>query len=225
MDPQNPTPDPANHIGWIAPTEAGRAEQLLDAHPHLVTEKLELRWFKNDQLLTHATAQKTAVSNKTTLATQRPAQTRAIKTAVQGMSKPLTELRGVMKKKFKEKYEAYYPQFGLVKTGKNWQLPEDHDVLVDNLRNLLIPALTTHGFAQDSDTGTAIWQPLLDALDTANTGADETDASRSKAVGNTTPQDELATKALRALVHLAQAQFPDTWEAVLRSWGWRKTGF
>ena len=225
MNPQNPTPDSPNHIGWIAPTEAGRAKQLLDAHPHLVTEQLELRWFKNNQLLTHATTQQTAVSTKSTLATQRPAQTQDIKTAVKGMSKPLTELRGVMKKKFKEEYKAYYPQFGLVEIGGDWKLPEDHDVLVDNLRNLLIPALSTHGFADDPDTGTAVWQPLLDALDTANTKADETDAGRSKAVGDTTPQDALTQKALRALVHLAQAQFPDTWEDVLRSWGWRKTSF
>lgn len=225
MEPQNPTPDPSNHIGWIAPTEAGRTKQLLLAHPHLLAEKLELRWFKNDQLFTHATTQQTAVGTKSTLAAQRPAQTRVIEKAVEGMRKPLSELRGIMKKKFKDDYEAYYPQFGLVKSGPNWILPVDHDVLVDNLRNLLLPALTTHGFADDPDTGKAIWQPLLDALDAANTTAAGTDASRAKAVGSTTPQDELTTKALRALVHLAQAQFPDTWEAVLREWEWQKTSF
>ncbi|MDO7873832.1 hypothetical protein Q5H93_03740 [Hymenobacter sp. ASUV-10] len=225
MEPQNPTPDPSNHLGWIAPTEAGRAAQLLLAHPHLVAEKLELRWFPNAQLLTHATTHQSAIDSKSTLATGRPIHTRAIEKAVAGMRQPLSELRGVIKKKFKDDYEAYYPTFGLVKSGPNWILPVDHDVLVKNLQTKLLPALTKYGFADDPDTGTAIWQPLLNALDTANTDASKTDASRAEAVGTSAPQDEQTTKALRALVHLVQAQFPDTWEAVLREWEWQKTSF
>jgi hypothetical protein len=67
--------------------------------------------------------------------------------------------------------------------------------------------------------------PLACALDTANTDAAGTDASRATAVGSVGPQDALTTKALCALVHRVQAQFPDTWEDVLRSWEWRKTSF
>ena|GEM_PF-6656943 len=70
-----------------------------------------------------------------------------------------------------------------------------------------------------------MWQPLLTQLSTAHTNAGKTDADRSTAKGTTGPQDELTEKALRALVHLVQAQFPDTWEDVLRGWGWRKTSF
>ena len=212
-------------VGWIAPTEAGRAAQLLQAHPHLVADKLELRWLLNPALLTHATAHSAAVSGKSTLAAERPAQTQDMKAAVVGMRKPLTELRGVLKKKFKADYEGYYPQFGLVQSGGDWILPVDHDVLVENLKTKLLPKLLEHGFDKDPDTGTAVWQPLLDALDTAHTTAAGTDSARANAVASTGPQDALTEKALRALVHLAQAQFPDTWEGVLRGWGWRKTSF
>jgi hypothetical protein len=229
MDPQpalTATPAAAiNSVGWIAPTEAGRAQQLLDAHPHLVADNLELRWFLNARLLTTATAQGTALSGKSTLKAQRPAQTQAMKKAVIGMRKPLSELRGVIKKKFKEDYEAYYPQFGLVLSAGDWKLPIDHDVLVENLKTKLLPKLIEHGFDQDADTGTAVWQPLLDQLAGANTAAAGTDAARSTAKITTDPQDELIEKALRALVHLVQAQFPDNWEDVLRGWGWRKSSF
>ena len=229
MEPQppasTPTPADSNNVGWIAPTEAGRAQQLLQAHPHLVAEKLELRWFANDKLFAHATAQQTAVSSKSTLTAQRPAQTQAMKDAVAGMRTPLKELRGVMKKKFKEGYQGYYPQFGLVESGGDWILPTDYDVLIENLRDKLLPKLAEHGFDQDPDTGTAVWQPLLEQLQTAHTAAANTDTSRSSVKTTTGPQDELTEKALRALAHLAQAQFPDTWEDVLRSWGWRKTSF
>ncbi len=230
MNPQPPsttTPAAADtqSVGWIAPTQAGRAEQLLQAHPHLVADNLELRWLLNPALLAHATAQQAAVSGKKNLVAGRPVQTQAMKDAVRDMSKPLTELRGLLKKKFKENYAAYYPQFGLVQTAGDWRLPVDHDVLVENLRDMLLPKLVEHGFDQDPDTGTAVWQPLLDKLDTANTAAAGTDATRAKAVADTTPQDALTEKALRALVHLVQAQFPDTWDGVLRGWGWRKASF
>jgi hypothetical protein len=184
-----------------------------------------LRWFPNDTLLLHAKAQRTAVGTKSTLTAQRPAQTQAMKNAVVGMRAPLKELRGVMKKKFKTGYETYYPQFGLVEIGGDWKLPTDYDVLIENLRDKLLPKLTEYGFEKDPDTGTAVWQPLLEALTTAHTTAADTDTSRSQTKTTTGPQDALTEKALRALVHLVQAQFPDTWEDVLRGWGWRKTSF
>lgn len=223
----SPTPPAATSTskGWVAPTETGRAQQLLDAYPHLVTQKLELRWFDNPTLLVHATAQLAAIGTKGAAADQRPAQTEAKKQAIAAMRTPLTELRGVLKKKFKDAYEGYYPQFGLVHNGQSWQLPKDHDELIGALRDKLLPALAQHGFAADADTGTAVWQPLLDKLNTAHTAALGFDAARSQAVGTTGPQDAQTDKALRALLHLAQSQFPDTWEDELRAWGWRKTSF
>ncbi len=229
MSPQPaPAPTPAaevNAVGWVAPPEAGRAQQLLDAHPHLVADNLELRWLPNPALHTTAAAQRTALSGKSTLASQRPALTQNMRAAVVAMRQPLSELRGVIKKKFKDNFAAYYPQFGLVLSAGDWKLPVDHDVLVENLRTKLLPKLVEHGFAQDPDTGTAVWQPLLDQLATANTDAAGTDAGRSQAKISTDPQDALIEKALRALVHLAQAQFPDNWADVLRGWGWRKSSF
>ena len=141
------------------------------------------------------------------------------------MSAPLTELRGLLKKKFKAGYEAYYPQFGLVKSGTDWKLPYDHDDLITALREKLLPALRTHGFENDADTGTAVWEPLLAQLDTAQTTAQKTDATRSEAKTTTDPQDAKTEKALRCIVHLLEAHHPDDWEQVLRAWGWRKTSF
>lgn len=218
------TPEPAA-TGWVAPTELGRAQQVLATQPHLVAAGYALAWYPNAALLADATAQQAAVLAKGTAAGQRPALTKAKETAIQAMSQPLTELRGVMKKKFKEGYEAYYPQFGLVKSGKNWVLPHDHDDLIVALREKLLPALRTYGFGDDADTGTAVWQPLLAQLSTAQTQALGTDTARSSAKTSTDPQDAKLEKALRCVVHLLQAHHPDDWEDTLRGWGWRKTSF
>ncbi|MBC7448669.1 MAG: hypothetical protein H7330_11485 [Hymenobacteraceae bacterium] len=141
------------------------------------------------------------------------------------MSGPLTELRGLMKKKFKDDYASFYPKFGLRKESRKWDLPNDGDDLEIALRDFLLPALVTYGFAQDPDTGTAVWAPLLqrlvDGLDTTG----QTDKARSIAVGQATPLDEKTDKALRCLYYLARAHNPDNWESVLRGWGWRKTSF
>jgi hypothetical protein len=210
---------------WIAPTEAERAQQLLDTHAHLLAAGHELGWLPNDRLLAHATRHRAGVGSKDQLRGQRPIHTMDMEKVIEHLSQPLTELRVVMKKKFKAAYEAHYPEFGLEKIGKNWRLPIDHEDLIDSLEKFLLPALRAHGFDQDPDTGTAVWQPLLDQLKASHTDAMSTDESRSALVGETNPQDEQTTKALRAIYHLAQAHFPDTWEETLRSWGWRKTSF
>ena len=57
-------------------------------------------------------------------------------------------------------------------------LPYEHDDLVDNLRDMLLPKLAEYGFDQDPDTGTAIWQALLDRLAGAHTAAAGTDSGR-----------------------------------------------
>ena len=229
MTPEPTPPAPAapepSTKSWIAPTELGRAQQLKATHPHLLAASYELGWYPNATLLSEATAQETAILAKGNAAVLRPALTQTKQAAVQAMSQPLTELRALVKKKYKAAYEGYYPQFGLVHSGKNWVLPYDHDDLIIALRTKLLPALLTHGFDQDADTGTAVWQPLLHALDDTQTKALKIDATRSGAKTTTDPQDAKTTKALRCLVHLVQAHHPDDWEGVLRTWGWRKTSF
>ncbi len=226
--PESPTPapeTPPQTIAWIPSTEAVRAQLLLDTHPRLVAAKKELDWLLNAPLLTHAQKHVAATATKAGLAATRPAQTDDLAAVVKEMRKPLTELRGVMKKKFKAAYEGYYPQFGLEKVSKNWQLPKDRDDLETALRDFLLPALTTHGFQADPDTGTAVWQPLLDRLSTALDAAGGTDEARSLAVGESSPLDITTDKALRCIVHLLMAHNPDGWESTLRGWGWRKTSF
>ncbi|MBC7448665.1 MAG: hypothetical protein H7330_11465 [Hymenobacteraceae bacterium] len=107
--PDQPTPAAEaapQTVAWVAPTEAERAQQLLDTHPHLVAANKELDWLFNPKLLTHAQAHVAATGTKAGLAANRPAQTADLAKVVKQMSAPLTELRGVMKKKFKDGYEA-----------------------------------------------------------------------------------------------------------------------
>ena len=218
------TSEPATK-GWIAPTELGRAQQLRATYPYLAKAGYALAWYPNATLLAEATAQETALLGRSGTASQRPALTQAKQTAVKGMARPLTELRGVLKKKFKAGYEAYYPQFGLVETSQGWVLPHDHDDLIIALREKLLPALLTYKFGDDADTGTAVWTPLLAQLSAAQGTAIGADAARSATKTSTDPQDEKIEKALRCIVHLLQAHHPDDWEQVLRSWEWRKTSF
>ena len=223
--PTAPAPATPDRTAWIAPSELGRAQQLKATHAHLLAQGLELKWYPNAELLAEATAQETAVQGKSNTAVLRPALTEDKRTAIAAMSQPLTELRGLIKKKFKDQYAAYYPQFGLVQSGKNWVLPIDQDELVGALQTKLLPALLTHGFGADADAGTAVWQPLLTTLAGAQTQALGVDAARSTARTATTPQDEKTDLALRSIVHLLQAHHPTDWEGMLRGWGWRKTSF
>lgn len=223
--PVLPAEEEAVSVGWIPPAEQQRAQQMNDTVPHLVADKLELRWLPNDQAAPHAAAHLTVTRAKRNLKALRPAETKALANAAKGMRTPLKELRLVIKKKFKTDYEAYYPQFGLVKLGEDWRLPTDYEDLELNLREKLLPALITFGFEDDADTGTAVWVPLLAALKQPLDNAKDLDKARSKQVGEATPQDKKTTLFLRCVVLLVRAHYPETWESVLRGWGWRKTSF
>ncbi|MBC7448668.1 MAG: hypothetical protein H7330_11480 [Hymenobacteraceae bacterium] len=70
-----PPPRRPPHSTWGAPTEAGRAQQLLDTHSHLATTNKALDWLPNPQLLPHAQAHVHATATKARLAADRPSQT------------------------------------------------------------------------------------------------------------------------------------------------------
>ena len=79
--------------------------------------------------------------------------------------------------------------------------------------------MLTHGLGADTDTGTAVWQAIFDALAPALTLADTTKRARTEQVATTTPQNGQVEKVLRAIIHLVKAQWPDGWEAMLRVYG------
>ena len=225
--PIPPTDDQANNqpddqvdpIAWIARDELQRAQQLQKAGLRLEADGERLRWITHPAIAQLAADNLAAITAKRQTAALQPGQTITLENVDEQTDAATSELRVLMKKKLKDDYQRYYSTFGFVASGKNWILPHDRDKRAVAIRDLLLPALLTHGLGADTDTGTAVWQAIFDALAPALTLADTTKRARTEQVATTTPQNGQVEKVLRAIIHLVKAQWPDGWEAMLRVYG------
>ncbi|MBC7447702.1 MAG: hypothetical protein H7330_06540 [Hymenobacteraceae bacterium] len=219
----DPTPggddDETIATAWIATDELQRAQQVQKAGARLIVDGERLRWITNAEIGQLGTDALAAITAKRQTAARRTGQTITLENVDEMTEAATSELRTLMKKKLKKDYQRYYKDFGFVPSGKNWILPIDRDKRAVAIHDLLLSALLTHGMGADPDTGTAVWQDILDVLAPALTTADTTKRGRTEQVATTTPQSAKVEKALRAIIHLVKAQWPDEWQAMLRVYG------
>ncbi|MCB2406476.1 hypothetical protein [Hymenobacter lucidus] len=118
---------------------------------------------------------------------------------------------------------AYYGEFGIEKANKTYQLPRNRAERVKALDKLLA-ALKTHKFDKNK-YGTAHWEPLAAEYRELVAQTTETSGQRSGKVSTKDQDEEQVRKTLRALIHHIKAQFPDTFEARLREFGFQKESY
>ncbi len=125
----------------------------------------------------------------------------------------------------KAKTDARLPGFGLVaRKGGTLQLSTDRDQRLVALRDLLLPSVAAAPFA-GRDYGTAFWQPRFDEYKTLLGQADGLAGKVSKSVSQKDAAKLELRRVLQAMVYGLKANFPDTFEAELRSWGFRKESY
>ena len=219
------TPTPSaepDTTAWVARDEAQRAKQLQTATAKMVSEDVKLKWTTTADLQQLADDSHTAIMAKQGVAASGGGQTATLRAIDERISKVVPELRGLLKKKFKDDYQAYYEEFGFMRSGKNWELPVDRDLRANKIENLLLPALTRYGMQADVDSGTAVWQTISTDLKAALGTSIGTKQNRATYVAATTPQGEKVETALRCIVHLVRANYPDAPEKMLRAFGFLK---
>ena len=133
----------------------------------------------------------------------------------------------------KAKGNAQYAAHGMVLVGKKtkrMELAADRQERVNGVQMLLLK-LTTGGAAgaplpyASRKFGTAFWQTWLDEYKplVEKSGADAGTVSHK--VGRKNEAKNTVTKALRAIIYLLKANYPDTFEAELRQWGFQKESY
>ena len=141
------------------------------------------------------------------------------------LDKQIEEHIGFVKHDLMEKYgrteaPVYYPQFGIVRHGKIYIIPQDHNQRNEAL-GMLKAALITHGLGGNK-YGSAFWNPICEQYDNLMKQALETDSSVSSMVGNKQQMKAELKRALNALIFIIKANYPDTYKNVLREWGFQK---
>ena len=125
----------------------------------------------------------------------------------------------------KARTDARLPGFGLV-ANKNggFVLSRDRGERLKALRDLLLPAVAAAPFAQ-REYGTAYWQTRFGEYGTLLGKTDGLAGKVSKSVSQKDVAKQELRKGLQAVVYALKANFPDTFEAELRSWGFLKESY
>jgi hypothetical protein len=130
----------------------------------------------------------------------------------------LTEQHGSRKKG-----EAYYETFGLVREGGDWGLPGARPARAQALDKLA-------GAFQESDYdqskyGTAFWRKIEAEYAPLASGSSGTRSQKSRAAGTKNTQEDKLRPMLRALRQHIKTNFPDTYKAEWRGFGFLKESY
>jgi hypothetical protein len=155
---------------------------------------------------------------------QRTPQSKRLQVLDKLFDKSLKYVKGYLAEAHDEdEGRAYYPEFGIVQESKNYQLPSARAERVKAVAKLL-SALKTHDFDKKK-YGAAHWQPLATEYTQLVQASTETAGQRSGKVAVKDQGEQAVRKALRALIHHIKANYPDTFEAQLRGFGFQKESY
>jgi hypothetical protein len=133
----------------------------------------------------------------------------------------ISALKGYLVYKYEKKNApSYYPQFGIVRQGKNFIVPRDRDRRQAALK-LIVPAITEHGF-DDEKYGAAFWQETSNSYTALLQQAAGVDGTVSLKVSAKNQLRKDLVKTHNALINILRGNYPDTYKAVLREWGFQK---
>ncbi len=181
-----------------------------------------LLWLSKAEFSAQAAAYATACAAADAAGSARSPQSARLRALDKQLNQGLSFVKGYLHEDQADDL-AYYPEFGIVKGGKNYRLPTSRTERVAALAKLQA-ALVKHKY-DDRKYGTAYWAPLATeyaALVKASTGAAGEHSTR---VDVKVQGDAKLRQALRALIHHLKANYPDAFEARLRAFGFQKESY
>jgi hypothetical protein len=187
-----------------------------------------LRWKTQAQFATLYNTFATSITDKRSAANSRTPQSQRLQELDDEMEEGLRFLKKYINEDSgysKEKTDARLPGFGLERqSNRTFGLPIDRGERRDALLKFLLPAVAAAPF-KARPYGTEFWQTRYDEY---NTLLEQTDGLAGKVTKSVSKKDEAKKelrRVLQAVVYALRANFPDTYAAELRAWGFRKTSY
>ena len=197
------------------------------------TPALTLLWLTPATYSTTLTDFGTNLTEKRRLAAERSPNVQRLIELDDVADNALPFLKGYLNEEAgsKEKGKAAYASHGMTKRRKNWEWANDRDERVKGVEMLLekLKLVGPNGKPvlayADRKYGTAFWQAWLAEYKplVGQSGGDA--GTISHKVSKKEESKKIVLKALRAIIYLLKANYPDTFEAELRAWGFRKESY
>jgi hypothetical protein len=182
--------------------------------------KITLIWTTSSEFATKSIAYNQELSNRNTVGSSRPQITKKLQQLDVTIDSSLTYIKGYLLELYKEAATSYYPSFGIeYKPGKH-VFPKDRNKRSESLR-LMVAAIAANGLGA-KEFGTAFWTGIKTEYDTLLGKATATDGTVSTKVSSKNELKKELKKTLNSLIMLIQGNYPDTYKAELRSWGFQK---
>jgi hypothetical protein len=185
-------------------------------NPHLT-----LIWVGVDEFKKTVYEFRTFLEQRVEAGSGRGSQTQTLNNLDTQINQAIIEVKTAILAKFgSTKGKAYFGEFGIVKQNSGFRLPNDRNQRVNSL-SLLAKGVKAHnlqvvGF--DSNFFDTIPATYADAFNATR----KTDSDISVSVGNKNDLRKQVETVLSALNTLIKLNYPNTYEGVLRGWGFQK---
>lgn len=182
--------------------------------------QITLIWTTPAKFTTAATAFNQELSKRNDVGRSRPQITLRLKQLDANIDSSLTYVKGYLLELYKEAATSYYPSFGIEHKTNKYVFPKDRNKRAESLR-LMVAAIDANGL-REKEFGTAFWTGLKTEYDTLLGKATATDGTVSDKVSTKNELKKELQKTLNSLIKIIQGNYPDTYKAELRSWGFQK---
>jgi hypothetical protein len=182
--------------------------------------KITLIWTNAAEFSIKSTAFNQELSKRNDVGSSRPQITLRLKQLDASIDGSLTYIKGYLLELYKEAATSYYPSFGIEYRTNKYAFPRDRNKRAESLR-LMIAAIAANGLGK-KEFGTAFWTGIKTEYDTLLGKATATDGTVSKKVSSKNELKKELQKTLNSLIKVLQGNYPDTYKAELRSWGFQK---
>ena len=228
--PPDTTGDKLLNVKLLIPKNDGTLAEVarLVAAAWSLEKWFALRWKTQADFAKLVAEFSTGLTDKRSAATSRTPQSQRLQELDDEMDHALRILKSYINEDSgysKAKTDARLPGFGLVaRKNGSFALSTDRDQRLVALRDMLLPSLAAAPFA-GREYGSAYWQPRYDEYKVLLGKSGGLAGKVSKSVSQKDTAKLELRKVLQAVVYALKANFPDTFEAELRVWGFRKENY
>jgi hypothetical protein len=185
------------------------------------TAAITLIWTTAPEFTANAAAYNVELSKRKQVGGTRPQITQALSELDNQIDDGMSYVKGYIIDKYKKESGAsYFPAFGIIHKSNKYIIPTDRNSRSAAM-TMMLEALIVNGF-DTKEYGTAFWTPIKTQYDTLLGQATTTDGTVSTKVSSKNTLKALLKKSMNCLIYVLQGNYPDTYKAELRAWGFQK---
>lgn len=184
--------------------------------------QLQLLWIKQPDFSQMVNAYASTLLSRKTTGADQPINVEQLRNLDKKIDSGISSLKiDIMQKFTKAGAPAQYARYGIEKKGdRGYLYPEDRHARLDALQ-MTLKAVIGDGTG-GTDYGEAFWNSMLADYQSAMNANEATDGTVSVSVDAKNDLRKKVVAVMRALQLLLIANYPESYEALFRKWGWQK---